>query len=160
MTYENFRRPELRRFGGLDSMVIKKPDPSSVAMILFHGYGANMYDLIGLSDQISACQNMDVVSLQAPLALPGFIEQKMSMRCWFHLDNRVLTMISEHKQPLDVISQFEGHRVPEDYRTSLMMVREALVDLSQRYDKLILLGFSQGGMVVTDLVVTWANEVL
>lgn len=113
---------------------------SSTAIVLFHGYGASMSDLYGISQYLSA--DVDWYFPDGPIAVPlGFM---MEGRAWFPIDMAELEAAMQsgsHRKFADKSS--------EDFDESQKLAIEVLKELRGKYDKLIVGGFSQGAMLAS-----------
>ena len=93
------------------------------ALVLFHGYGAQGDDLVGLSRVLKLDANMALLFPEAPVALP------LGGRAWFRRDRTNLEM---------------GVRRAEAYLSSLVQTNPQI--------ELIVGGFSQGAMLTANLL--------
>ncbi|MCO4756250.1 MAG: dienelactone hydrolase family protein [Bacteriovoracaceae bacterium] len=113
---------------------------SKTAVVLFHGYGASMQDLYGLSDYVGG--EVDWYFPNGPIAVAlGYM---MEGRAWFPIDMR----------ELEIAMSSGTHRSFKDKRSdefdkSQEMALEFLQELRPKYDKLIIGGFSQGAMLAS-----------
>jgi phospholipase/carboxylesterase len=141
------------RLGELDCQVVESLPPDTapeLAVVLCHGYGAPATDLVPLAAELIMLRpelgNARFVFPGAPLSL---MELGMpSSRAWFHL-------------PLELLSgrQLDWEKfasaVPEGLsaaRRAVMSVVSALsAGTKLPYGRIVLGGFSQGGMVTTDV---------
>lgn len=113
---------------------------SDTAVVLFHGYGASMRDLYGISDYLSA--DADWFFPDGPISVPlGFM---MEGRAWFPIDMREL----EAAMASGEFRRFEDKSSAE-FDRSQEMVLEFLASLRQKYKKLVIGGFSQGAMLAS-----------
>lgn len=113
---------------------------SDTAVVLFHGYGASMSDLYGLSQYIPEKLDWYFPNGPIPVAL-GFM---MEGRAWFPIDMRELEAAiasGSHRA-------FED-KAPEEFKRSQEMALEFLQELRPKYKKLIIGGFSQGAMLAS-----------
>lgn len=112
-------------------------DDSQVAVVLFHGYGADAHDLSGLADLFGFEQPVDWFFPQGPLKVP--IGPMMTGRAWFELR----------------VSDFErlsgGHinDFPLDGAMSEVLQQAArwLNRLGGLYNQVFIGGFSQGAIL-------------
>jgi phospholipase/carboxylesterase len=142
------------RLGELDCQVVEALQPGTsptLAVLLCHGYGAPATDLVPLAAELMTlapelARQVRFVFPAAPLSL---LELGMpSSRAWFHLPLEVLTRRQQ---------DWEGYAraVPEGLaaaRRAVMGAVSALAAATQLpYGRIVLGGFSQGGMVTTDV---------
>lgn len=118
------------------------------AVMMLHGYGANMHDLMPLARALPALRRWDVYSLNAPIALMG----GASMRMWFQLESWMMELIAR-PSPSDH-TRFYEHEVTPDYQQSYKLVHGIAAELAGRYEHLVIMGFSQGGMLAADVGVS------
>ena len=115
--------------------------PNSL-VVLLHGIGADAFDLIPLAKRWSLTLKKTMFySLHAPypyrLATPG--------RQWFDLEDRDQTRILKE---IELVKPM-----------ILTFLKKKLKDYNLQYKDLILVGFSQGTMVVLNLTLTMKEEV-
>ena len=115
--------------------------PNSL-VVLLHGIGADAFDLIPLAKHWSlTLKKTKFYSLHAPyayrLATPG--------RQWFDLEDRDQTRILKE---IELVKPM-----------ILTFLKKKLKDHNLQYKDLILVGFSQGTMVVLNLTLTMKEEV-
>lgn len=142
------------RLGELDCQVIDALPPGAspeLAIVLCHGYGAPATDLVPLAAELMELQpdlerHARFVFPAAPLSL---MELGMpSSRAWFHLPMELLTGRQR---------DWDGYArsVPEGLPAARRAVMSAISALSTAtglpYGRIVLGGFSQGGMVTTDV---------
>jgi phospholipase/carboxylesterase len=126
---------------GLDCLSVKGED-SQTAVILLHGYGANMRDLYPLWE-IWHKKGFDWFFPNAPLSLSmGFYEG----RAWFSIDVEELER-SMRDGSLRDLSQ----KIPPEFDSSLEQLVAFINDLKKNYKKIIIGGFSQGAMCASHL---------
>lgn len=120
--------------------VVKKPDElnkKSKAIVMLHGYGSNKEDLFSFSDYMNP-ENF-IFSVQAPLKMD------YGAYCWWALnfdDSMNLTIdTTQAKNSIKMLHQFILSYLCEKYNFS--------------YEKIILLGFSQGAMAAYALSVNF-----
>jgi phospholipase/carboxylesterase len=142
------------RLGELDCQAVDALPPGSsptLAVLLCHGYGAPATDLVPLAAELmmlkpELARHARFVFPAAPLTLESL--GMPSGRAWFHLPMELLT-----GRPLDWTGY--AHAVPEGLPAARRAVMSAVSALSAEtklpYGRLVLGGFSQGGMVTTDV---------
>jgi len=123
-----------------------KDNQAKKAVILFHGYGANMQDLYGLNDLIENHTEYDWYFPNGPM--PLMLGGGMS-RAWFPIDVEALELAmasGTHRGYAD--------KYPEQFKEVLGLCETFIQNISKQYDELYLGGFSQGAMVATHLTFT------
>lgn len=115
-------------------------------IVLFHGYGASMYDLHGLYQFIDNHKEFDWIFPNGPM--PLLMGMGMS-RAWFPID----------VQELELAMQQGRHRsyqekYTEEFVEALDLCEKFINDISKKYKKIIIGGFSQGAMISTHLTLT------
>jgi len=141
------------RIGELECGVIRPTDPSqpvNALAVFSHGYGANGDDLVGLAPellQIAPIEGAVLVFPEGPISLDD--EGMPGGKAWWKLSiQRLLSAIDN--------GQYELIReeVPEGIDEARGMLVEAINILLERCsldsNKLMLAGFSQGGMLTMD----------
>ena len=110
------------------------------AVVLFHGYGASMQDLYGISNYSQA--EYDWYFPNGPISVPlGFM---MEGRAWFPIDMQEL----EKAMSTGTHRSFREKR-SDEFDRSKEFALEFLEELRPRYDKLVIGGFSQGAMLAS-----------
>jgi len=132
-----FTRQPLVRKGSIE-ILDKSVSGSNVTLVLFHGYGADAYDLSPLSDEIGIAE-LGWIFPQGPLKVP--IGPGWMGRAWFSLDiDAIARGTVDHSA--------ESVARLDSIRQQLLTMISALKVPSEN---LILGGFSQGAMVALDL---------
>ena len=134
----------LKNFGRLQAHYIPASSShSKTAVIMLHGYGANAFDLAPLQSLPGPLSQDHWYFVQAPLPLPmGPYEG----RAWFPIDMEERQMQAMRGERFDFSEQ-----IPPTLSAVSTQLQE-LVDLvAPSYKKIILGGFSQGGMMALDL---------
>lgn len=119
---------------GIESLVIDKNQ--SRAIIMFHGYGADAYDLASLGQMLKV--DYDWYFPQGILTLP------FGGRAWFPIDEKALNeamMSHTHRD-------FSGG-LPDGFDEAFKKVIPFILELNKKYDEIVLGGFSQGAMLAT-----------
>lgn len=135
--------PELKDLGGLGVLKVIQ-DPNSPYIVLFHGYGANAYDLFPLHQAVQVKQNVNWIFpdgfLEIPIA-PGYIG-----KAWFPIDIEAL-------QRALMTGSFRdfSEKYPEGLEEARIRAMEMLKALNVPMNQIILGGFSQGAMLATEL---------
>lgn len=139
----------MRKIGSLKTLEVH---PSSAPnngqdtqhFILFHGYGADAYDLQSLAEVITPKEPTHFLFPQGILEVP--IGPGWTGRAWWNIDLAGIQMAAARGEPRD-LSKESPASVPELRRK----VMEAIESLGVPWDKIILGGFSQGAMLATDI---------
>ncbi|MBM7118870.1 alpha/beta hydrolase [[Archangium] primigenium] len=142
------------KLGELDCQVVDAlPEGTApeLAVVLCHGFGAPATDLVPLARELVESQpelsaKVRFVFPAAPLSLASL--GMPSGRAWFHLPMEVL-MGQKRDWPSFEKSVPEGLAQARRGLMSLLSALSAATKLP--YGKIVLGGFSQGGMVTTDL---------
>lgn len=133
-----------KRFGQLEALHIEN-STDGPTVVLFHGFGADMSDLASLAGAIQAPKNTNWVFPNGHLTVPlgGHYEG----RAWFPISIAELERSMAAGQAIDW-----SEIVPP----GLKRARENAVGLIEKLgvpaNRLVLGGFSQGGMLATDVV--------
>lgn len=113
----------------LEFELIKVENESQLPLVIFlHGYGANRFDLLGLSDLFPNCH---CITLEAPIGM-GY-----NQSCWYSISWTIDDKIINSEEAINS-------------KTMLInFIENDLDKLNLSYDKnkIILFGFSQGGIL-------------
>lgn len=115
-----------------------------LVFILFHGFGADAYDLQPLSDVITAPAPLHFLFPQGPLEVP--ISPGWTGRAWWQIDVAALQMAAQSGQPRDLSK--ESPAALKDLRQKVL---SSIEQLKVPWNRIILGGFSQGAMLATHL---------
>ena len=129
------------RFQCLD--VPHQNQPADGLVILFHGYGADAYDLQTLSEVLAPTLNLDFLFPQGPLEVP--IGPGWTGRAWWPIDVESLQKAAQSGTPRDL--SLEN---PEGLKTLRPQVQKMLSQCGYPLSKVVIGGFSQGAMLATD----------
>lgn len=133
-------RPELKNIQGLDCLTVNRAGDTAIVML--HGYGANMHDLFPLWELWDDGKSSWYFPNGA-MSLPmGYYEG----RAWFSIDVAGLERAMREGKHRD-LGQFR----PPEFNTTLKQLENFLRDLAQKHKKIILGGFSQGAMCTSHL---------
>jgi phospholipase/carboxylesterase len=120
------------------------PEGQGQHFFLFHGYGADAYDLQSLADVIQPSQPTHWIFPQGVLEVP--IGPGWTGRAWWPIDITSLQLATQSGQPRDL---------SQEKPTALAPLRktffETVQSLHLSWKDVILGGFSQGAMLATDL---------
>ncbi|MES2856956.1 MAG: esterase [Bdellovibrionota bacterium] len=136
--------PKKRRIGPLDVMEVAG-DPAGPTVVLFHGYGADMNDLVSLASAIQAPKGTNFYFPNGHLSVPlgGHFEG----RAWFPLRLAELEAAMQSGQPIDL-----GQVVPPGLKKARQNAFEFIKALGVPMNKVVIGGFSQGAMLATDVM--------
>ena len=115
------------------------------AVVLFHGYGANCHDLVGLSEFIKPHGGASFYFPNGILSVP--LGPFTSGKAWFPIDMQALDRLMQKGEYRD----FQAHR-PEGLQRAQNVAHDFLSEIKKNHDEVIIGGFSQGAMLSTDLV--------
>ncbi|MCH2533863.1 MAG: serine esterase [Bdellovibrionales bacterium] len=118
---------------------------AKTAIVLFHGYGANCHDLLGLSEFIKPHGGAHFYFPNGILNVP--LGPFASGRAWFPIDMQALDRLMQKGE----FRNFQAHR-PDGLQKAHDMAHEFLNEINKNHDQVIVGGFSQGAMLSTDLV--------
>lgn len=139
----------MRKIGSLQTLEVHpkiepKPGQQAQHFILFHGYGADAYDLQSLAEVIDPPQPTHFIFPQGPLEVP--IGPGWTGRAWWNIDLARIQAASAQGTPFD-LSKESPPGIPE-LRKKVLAAMEAL---GVPWNQIILGGFSQGAMLATDV---------
>lgn len=117
---------------------------SQQLFVLFHGYGADAYDLFALRDAIQTPKPTHWIFPQGVLSVP--IGPGWTGRAWWNIDIAALERAMQTGQARDLTENLPP-QLP-DLRKNLTQYIE---QKGYSWDNVILGGFSQGAMLATDL---------
>jgi phospholipase/carboxylesterase len=132
-----------RRLGNikcLDQMV----DNSDQWVILFHGYGADAYDLKPLGDILHPREPSNWLFPQGLLEVP--IGPGWTGRAWWNVDLEAL----QKRQAKGTAADLSDEK-PDGMIKARTLAMEMISELKVDWSNIILGGFSQGAMLATDL---------
>jgi phospholipase/carboxylesterase len=133
-------QPHIIRLGELDAVEFPCSDPKALTVVCLHGYGADMRDLAPLAPEIPAGRPLRWVFPDGPEVLDW------GGKAWFPIDVAAF----EEAQRTGVPRDLSGGE-PEGMAESRRLLQGLLKDLAVPWDKLVLMGFSQGSMMAVDL---------
>lgn len=138
-----FDLPELKSMSGLN-VAVQLSKPENPTALILHGYGANAYDLWSLRQELTVESQLNWYFPNGILGLnmgPGY-----SGRAWFPINERALEQAALTGKPLDY-SQI--------YPPGLDRARDVILNWIAKEnikpDRLVLGGFSQGGMLALEV---------
>lgn len=124
---------------------LKNSFGSKKCVILFHGYGASMRDLYGISEAVGLTEPVDWIFPDGPISVP--LGMFMEGRAWFPIDMAEL----ERAMMAGEFRNFED-KCPQDFLESIQKAKIFVENISQDYDQIIIGGFSQGAMITSHLL--------
>lgn len=138
--------PPLQKIGSLQ--VLDFPQPAAkLTVVMFHGYGADAYDLSSLREEVNGVGPMRWLFPQGPKEVeigPGVFG-----RSWFPIDMAAHERAANNGDDLSY-ADFRPPGINEARDQALSFLKNLNVSL----DHLILGGFSQGAMLAADLAMT------
>jgi phospholipase/carboxylesterase len=117
---------------------LKSPDK----IVLFHGYGADMFDLASLSEAVKTRKNFHWIFPNGTLEVP--IGPHVSGRAWFPIDFEAFTRAMQSGQL--------AKRYPDGLESARTKAEKFLKALNLDWSRTYLGGFSQGSMLALELV--------
>ena len=120
---------------------IEYGDPAAPAVVLCHGFGANMHDLAGLTGALSLGRPVRWVFPQAPVELPGY----PAGRAWFPSDPTEFLAFASG----ELFSDLSGLD-PSGLRQSGRLLLDLLDRIGSPVSRTVIGGFSQGSMVALE----------
>lgn len=123
---------------------------AKIAVVLFHGYGANMQDLWGLCELIEGHKDYDWIFPNGTISLSNMMP---NARAWFPIDIQELELAmaqGRHRTYAD--------KYPSEFADILKTTEAFIQNLAKSYDSIIIGGFSQGSMLATHLCLTKSIE--
>lgn len=141
------------RIGSLNTIEVPGSE-NGPAIVCFHGFGANAEDLYPLHAHVRAPQGAhwffpDAILELAPGMNPG-------PRAWWPIDEAALQYAIERGSHRD-LSGFAPPGMVPAREAAVEMLRALLEDRGFAFDRITLMGFSQGAMLATELTLR-SNE--
>jgi phospholipase/carboxylesterase len=144
------RGPELRKIGKIEALETKGA-PDGLCVVLFHGYGADAYDLASLSEAVSGVSGLNWIFPQGPLQVP--IGPNWSGRAWFPIDIAALENAIQSGT-----TRALAQRRPQGLDRARALAFDMIDQLPFAKSKIIVGGFSQGAMLATELALHAADR--
>lgn len=135
----------LKKIGTLDVLEVKG-HPKKPVFVLFHGYGADAYDLSPLVNEVRGPSGWSWYFPNGPLEVP--VGPGSSGRAWFPIDMEALERAMRLGQHRD-LSQTK----PAGFDKIKLQAHEFLKSLGREPSDIVLGGFSQGAMLATELAI-------
>jgi len=141
---------KLRKLGPFD--VIEIPgNPAGPYVIVFHGFGADAYDLLSLERVLNAPSGTGWLFPQGVLKVS---DGGISGRAWFPIN------VEKFDQNMrDGIYADMSGSTPEGLKKARTQAEEMIGALGVPYSRLVIMGFSQGAMLATDLALRAPEKV-
>lgn len=117
-------------------------DPQAPWIVLLHGFGANPEDLGSLADQMSPSRELNWLFPEGPLK----VNEGPGSRAWFRIHSEDLEKLKS-SDPGDSASESR----PPGLKKARLALQAELKKLGVPWSKIILGGFSQGGMTAMEL---------
>lgn len=142
MTSSQFRQfsTSQGKLKAIDVIVDKAPS----WVILFHGFGADAYDLKSFSEVLHTKEPSNWLFPQGLLEVP--IGPGWTGRAWWNIDVEALNRRAISGENVDL----SGEK-PEGLPKARAIALDAIAQLGVPWNQIILGGFSQGAMLATDL---------
>jgi phospholipase/carboxylesterase len=134
-------KPSLTNISGVETLQVLGNDPS-VAVIFFHGYGANMHDLFPLWEMWHAQK----FNWYFPNGIHSLNMGHYEGRSWFSIDVEKLERSMREGTKRDLQDS-----VPPELDSTLSSLEHFITELSKKHKSIILGGFSQGAMCASHL---------
>lgn len=138
----------MRKLGTVQCLEVPVANPQDEAqadvVILFHGYGADAYDLRSLSEALTPKRPTHWLFPQGVLEVP--IGPGWTGRAWWNIDIASLERAAASGQPRDLSLE-----KPEGLEKLRPRIFEMIEKLQVPWNRIVLGGFSQGSMLATDI---------
>jgi phospholipase/carboxylesterase len=133
----------MRQLGKIKCIEVPASTPTDKTVVLFHGYGADAFDLQTLSDVIQTPWPCNWIFPQGILEVP--IGPGWTGRAWWNINIEALQQAAASGQTRDLSIERPANLDP-----LRKMMADMIKDLRISWSDLILGGFSQGAMLATD----------
>ena len=138
----------MRKLGTVQCLEVPVENPAQEAqadiLILFHGYGADAYDLRSLTEVLKSPRPTHYLFPQGVMEVP--IGPGWTGRAWWNIDMAAIERAAAAGQTRDI-----SEEKPEGLEKLRPRVMEMIAALKVPWNRIILGGFSQGAMLATDL---------
>jgi phospholipase/carboxylesterase len=132
--------PQLLRLGNLEAVDFPCADPKGLTVICLHGYGADMRDLAPLAPEIPVERPVRWIFPNGPETLDW------GGRAWFPIDVAAFEEAQRTGKPRDL-----SGGEPDGMAESRVALQGFIQELGVSWEKLVVMGFSQGAMMAVDL---------
>ncbi|UPT73624.1 MAG: dienelactone hydrolase family protein [Elusimicrobiota bacterium] len=133
-------KPSLVRRGNLDAIELSSGKEGALTVVCLHGYGADMRDLAPLAQEIETQRPVDWLFPDAPETLDW------GGRAWFPIDVQAFEEAQRTGKPRDL-----SLKEPEGMSWAREELQKFIAELAVPWNRLVLMGFSQGAMLAVDL---------
>jgi phospholipase/carboxylesterase len=141
---------KLRKLGPLD--VIEIPgNPAGYYVIVFHGFGADAYDLLPLERVLNAPPGTGWVFPQGVIKVS---DGGIAGRAWFPINVERFDQTMREGGYTDMSGS-----TPEGLKKARVAAEEMIAALGVPYSRLVIMGFSQGAMLATDIALRAREKV-
>lgn len=134
-------KPTLVNIVGVEALAVESRNPKT-AVIIFHGYGANMHDLFPLWE---VWQQHDF-NWYFPNGVMGLPMGYFDGRSWFSIDIEKLEEALRNGTHREMSTY-----IPPELDQTLGQLEQFVLELSKKHERIILGGFSQGAMCASHL---------
>ena len=134
------------KFGDIEAAIIPGKEKGP-AVILLHGYGADMTDLMPLADYMNVSRDVTWIFPNGPMNVvigPGF-----SGRSWYEIDMSRIEKAMISGEHVDL-----SDKRPPGLDRARDQVSSLYEEVRKNHSKVILGGFSQGAMLSVELTLT------
>lgn len=138
-----------QKIGPLDCLVLPG-QPQGKTAVIFHGYGANYGDLVGLANELGFPKGTRFIFPNGLLSIP--YSAAYEGRAWFHIDWEML-----ERNVAGLAPDYEERR-PAGLDESVLAVQSMLAELNCPLDQLVLGGFSQGAMLSLEVALSLPQQ--
>jgi phospholipase/carboxylesterase len=135
-------RPHLVRRGNLDAIEVFPEEKDPLTVVCLHGYGADMRDLAPLAAEIPVARPIRWVFPDGPETL------EWGGKAWFPIDVAAFEEAQRTGKPRDLSSA-----EPAGMAQARADLSSLIAELDAPWNKLVLMGFSQGAMMAVDAAV-------
>lgn len=132
------RYSDLNLRGKIQTYEVHTENDPPLTLVLFHGYGADAYDLGSLAEIIPGATKFHWIFPQGPLEVP--IGPGWTGRAWWPID------INKLSQTRDI-----SEEIPVGIESLRKKIFDMILSLKKPWGQIILGGFSQGGMLALDI---------
>ena len=137
------KQPTQKQLGQLEVYEIKNGDDFPY-IVLFHGYGANAFDLMPLHQVIATNKKVNWLFPQGLMDV--HLGMGMMGKAWFPIDVEAFERAMMQGELRDL-----SRTLPEGFENARNAAISMLKALKVPLDKIVIGGFSQGAMLATDL---------
>lgn len=134
-------KPNLENIANIECLTVRGND-SHTAVIFLHGYGANMHDLFPLWEM----WHQEKFSWFFPNGVQSLPMGHYEGRSWFSIDIEKLERAMREGTDRDMAST-----IPPEFDDTLKQLELMVYEISQKFKRVIVGGFSQGAMCTSHL---------